>query len=387
MVREARRSAHPLVLLATLLAVVVAVDGPARAQRSGEGPPAEVSAEPPPAEWTEVERLVGEQKYEAAAEVVSRIREAAQARGDAEEWARALAEETAFRMALHGDETAVRFLREQPWPEDPLQRAALNLVYARSLVNYIQVYSWEIRQRERVETKGEVDLKAWTADQIATEARRAFVEAWGLRAELGDLPVSRLSRFLEPNTYPTGIRGTLRDAVSYLFVELLADSSLWSPAESNDLFRIDFDALLEGDPAASAALKLDDPAVHPLVALGAVLDDLEAWHTGNGQPEADLEARLERARRLHAAFTDTPKRASIQADLETRLPAFRGVAWWAEGKATLAELVRQSPDEDALVRAHALAGRDGAPTRSRWEGGTACPSRSPSRPPTTSSPA
>jgi uncharacterized protein YfaS (alpha-2-macroglobulin family) len=371
MVREARRPVHLLVLLSTLLAVAASLDGPARAQRPDEGPPTGVAAEPPAAEWKEVERLVGEQKYEAAAEVIGRIREAAQGRGDVGEWARALAEETALRMALHGDETAVRFLREQPWPEDPLQRAALNLVYARSLVNYVQTYSWEIRQRERVEAGGEVDLKAWTADQIAAEARRAFVEAWELRAELGELPVSRLSRFLEPNTYPTEVRGTLRDAVSYLFVELLANSSLWSPAESNDLFRIDFDSLLQGDPGASAAVPLDDPAVHPLVALGAVLDDLEAWHGDHGRPEAALEARLERARRLHAAFTDTTKRASIQAHLEKRLPAFREVAWWAEGKATLAELVRQDPEEDALVRARALA-REGRQAYPESVGGQHC---------------
>ena len=42
--REARRPAHLLVLLATLLAVVATVGGPARAQRSGEEPPAGVSA-------------------------------------------------------------------------------------------------------------------------------------------------------------------------------------------------------------------------------------------------------------------------------------------------------------------------------------------------------
>ncbi len=371
MKREARRPVHLLALLATLLAVVAVVDGPARAQRSEEGPPAQLSPALPAAEWAEVERLVGEQKYEAAVEVVGRIREAAQDRGDAEEWARALAEETALRMGLHGDETAVRFLREQPWPEDPLQRAGLDLVYARSLVNYVQAYSWEIRQRERVEARGEVDLKAWTADQIAAEARRAFVEAWALREELGDRPVSRLSRFLEPNTYPPEVRGTLRDALSYLFVELLADSSLWSPAESNDLFLIDFDALPRGDPDASGALKLDDPAIHPLVALGAVLDDLEAWHAKSDRPEAALEARLERARRLHAAFTDAPRRERIRADIEGRLPAFRAVAWWAEGKATLAELVRQDSDEDALNRAHALA-REGRLAYPESSGGRHC---------------
>ena len=33
-------------------------------------------------------------------------------------------------------------------------------------MNYAHAYSWEIGQRERVESKGAVDLKAWTREQI-----------------------------------------------------------------------------------------------------------------------------------------------------------------------------------------------------------------------------
>ena len=35
------------------------------------------------------------------------------------------------------------------------------------------------------------------------------------------------------------VRGTLRDAVSYLFVELLADSALWTPEQSNTVYQLD----------------------------------------------------------------------------------------------------------------------------------------------------
>jgi alpha-2-macroglobulin len=348
-------------LFLTALAGGMAWLGPSAAGLLGSEPPRQAVQQKPaptpsaPSDWKEVERLVGEDKYEAAAEVAARIREAARKRGDAEEWAHALSEETALRVGLHGYETAVRFLREQPWPDEPLQRAALDLVYARSLVTYVQAYSWEIRQRERVEAKGPVDLTAWTADQIAAEARRAFIEAWALRERLGALPVARLSRFVEANNYPAGVRGTARDALSYLFVELLADTSLWSPAESNDLFRLDFDSLLRGDPRSSSAIRLDDPAVHPLRALCAVLDDLEAWHAAEGHREAMLEARLERLRRLHASFSSKSRRTSVRSDLDRRLPSYRDLPWWAEGQATLASFVREEDTPDALVRARALA--------------------------------
>ncbi len=212
-------------------------------------------------------------------------------------------------MGLHGYETAVRFLREQAWPDDAVSRAVLDLFYAHSLVSYTQIYSWEIRGRERVASDDEVDLKRWTLEQIVAEANRAFGRVWAERAAWGESSIGELARYIDQNDYPPRIRGTLRDAVSYLWVELLADSSLWRPGQSNELYQLDVAALIAGDPAHSAALDLADPRVHPLAKIGAVLDDLEAWHGSAGRPEAALEARLERLRRLHAAFAERPRPA------------------------------------------------------------------------------
>src|SRR5688572_13355035 len=95
--------------------------------------------------WAEVDRLVAEQKYEAASALVGRIREEARARKDEDAWTRALIREVQLRTALHGYETAVRFLREEPWPEGALARATLDLFYGQTLIHYLQGYSWEIR--------------------------------------------------------------------------------------------------------------------------------------------------------------------------------------------------------------------------------------------------
>lgn len=308
-----------------------------------------------PNSWKEVDRLTGEQKLEEASALVSKILASARLSGDEENWTRALVREVQLRTALHGYETAVRFLRSEPWPKSLLSRVTLQLFYAQGLVMYERAYSWEIGKRERVESKGEIDLKSWTKEQILTEAARAYVEAWKVRDALGKEPVARLSDFLQPNNYPDGIRGSLRDAVSYLFVELLADSSGWRPEQSNDLFQLDLEALLAGDPAVAHAVSLEDPAVHPLVRLGAILSDLEAWHAASGQREAVLEARLERLRRLHQSFSNAEDRLRIKKDLETRLPAFRELPWWSVGQAELAEFVRVETTADNLVRARAIA--------------------------------
>jgi uncharacterized protein YfaS (alpha-2-macroglobulin family) len=299
-----------------------------------------------------VERLISEQKLAEAAAAAQTLREAAQNAGNREEWTRALIKEVQLHSGLHGYETAVRFLKEQPWPDGLLNRAALNLFYARSLVNYYHVYSWEINRREKVESSGVVDLKAWTKDQIYAEAQKTYTEVWNQRAALGAEPLARFADFLDRNNYPDDIRATLRDAVSYLYVELLSDTSLWTPQESNEIYRLDLKALLAGP---QKEVPLADSSNHPLVKICHILADLEQWHAQNGRREAVLEARLQRLERLHAAFMEESDRAAIVAELDRLLAGYRDVSWWAKGKATEAELVRASKQAGKLARAHAIA--------------------------------
>ena len=305
--------------------------------------------------WKELERLVSEQKFEEAAGKAGKIREAARASGDEANEAKALVREVQLRTALHGYETSVRFLKDQPWPQGLIPRTTLRLFYAQSLVTYAQAYGWEIGKRERVSSTGAVDLKAWTRDEIQAEAVRAYVEVWKDREALGHVPVNAVAEFVEPNNYPKEIRGTLRDAASYLFAALLADTSGWRPEQSNGVFSLDAKLLIAGDAGASKLVKLDDPAVHPLLKLGAVLDDLEAWHAGGGEKEAALEARLERLRRLDAALTDAGDKAAIRKDLAAKLPPYAGVPWFSMGKAQLADFTRGEDKPGNLVRARTLA--------------------------------
>ena len=112
-----------------------------------------------------------------------------------------------------------------------MHRTALDLFYAHSLMAYLGGVLVGIRQRERVESKGPVDLKALTGEQLIAEANRAYVDAWRSREALGEAPVAALSEYVEPNDYPKGVRSTLRDAVAYLWVDLLANSSNWRPEQ------------------------------------------------------------------------------------------------------------------------------------------------------------
>ncbi|MGQ0508812.1 MAG: MG2 domain-containing protein, partial [Myxococcaceae bacterium] len=337
-----------------LFAVVIAAAGVAMAQTKTP-------------EWKEIDQLLSERKVQAALDGAELRLKSAIAKNDEGEHARALIRVTQMRLGLHGYETAVRVLREQPWPKGAAARTPVVLYYANTLVTYARAYGWEIRQRERVEAKGPVDLKAWTLEQIYTEAQRSFDQAWSRRADLGTQKNATLEEYLTDSTYPAGIRDTLRDTLSYLRVQFLADTNAWLPEQSNELYKLDLPALIKGDARTSGKLSLSDPQLHPLQRIGAVLDDLEAWHLGAGRKESALEARLERVRQLSARFADADDRALFEKDLQARLPSLKALPWFSMGQAQLAEWIATHD----LVKARAVA-QEGAAAHPTSIGGQRC---------------
>jgi len=314
------------------------------------------------ADWEQVETLKDEQKFEAASDLVAELLTAARETSDQETWTRALIEETQLRTALHGYETAVRFLKDESWPEAPLWRGVLDLYYANSLVTYFRQYGHEIRRRERVAGDDTVDLKAWTTDQIANQAHLAFGRVWAERESWGAHSLGVLSRYIEQNTYPARIRGTLRDAVTYLWADLMTDTSLWRPRHENETFLLDVGALIRG--GGDGNLELTDPEVHPLRRLCAILDDLEGWHDEQARDEAALETRLVRLDLLQTTFDAEADKLATRRHLESVLEAFdKAYPWWSMGQFILAGMLDEESEPDSRIRAHrvATAGRDRHP--------------------------
>ena len=313
--------------------------------------------------WKAYDKAVSEQKYEQAYKIAEGNLNGARSSQSSEAWVRALIRCVQARTALHGYETAVRFLKEEPWPEDLLAQTTLHLYYAQALLTYAHEYSWEIRRREKVDSKGAVDLKAWTVEQIFAEARRSYEVLLSHREQLGEQPVAILSEYIQLSNYPREIRPTLRDAVTYLYAEALADTLGWAPGQSDEVYALDLQALLAGLPS----LQVD----HPVVTYCEVLGDLESWHTGRKEVEAAFEARLERLRKLSTNFSERADRERIRTDLETRLPRVRSFSWWSLGMATLAEFIREEDAPDNLVRARKIA-QDGQTAYPDSIGGTRC---------------
>ena len=323
-------------------------------------------------QWKEIDTLVENQQFEAAARLVEELREEASRDGNEELAVRALIRHVQLRTALHGFEKSVALLA--PYvdgterPESVLQRSLIDLFYAHSLVIYTDAYSWEIRQRERVDTGEALEIGSWTIDQIVVEAHRAFGRVWEQREAWGDKTIEPFEEFIAPGNHPSRIRGTLRDSMTYLWVDLLANSSLWRPEHSSQIYKLDLPGLIEG----AGDLDLSDPAVHPLRRIAFVLADLERWHLAGGRAEAASEARLERLRKLRDSFTRADDRLEIRTALERHQEELgRDLPWWSTGQALLAELVRDEGSPDSLARARALA-IEGAEAHPGSVGGGRC---------------
>ncbi|HSS78555.1 MAG TPA: alpha-2-macroglobulin family protein, partial [Thermoanaerobaculia bacterium] len=308
--------------------------------------------------WTEIEKLVDEGRLEEAQPKLEKLLGEARTAGDEEMWTRALVRAAILRAQLGKLEDAARFLKEQPRPAGAVRRAMVDLFYAETLVRYYRANDWQLRQREALETEGELPLEQQTQEQIAESLLAACRDAWSRRQDVGDVPVSSLQLYLTPNNYPAAIRGTVRDAFSYLFAELLNDRTLWSQESTNEVESLDLPSLIRGE-----AKPLGGPALHPLQEMVAVLADLEAWHLAAGRREAALEARLTRLSGLYDAFADSDDRRLIRRDLETQLATLRDVPWWSMGMASLAQMLIavNEPGHRAQAHAAAIAGRDAWP--------------------------
>ncbi len=301
------------------------------------------------AAWKEIDKLISELKLrEASARLDELLPELRKSGDDA--WMRGLVRAAQLRAGSAQPEEAVRFLKSQPWPEGRRERAVVSLFYAEALKNYYDNYRWEIWQREAIESKVPAEIDKWTAGQLFEAASQAYLEVWKDREALGGVPVTGLGDFVEPNNYPREVRGTLRDMLSYLWVELLTDTGYWSPRQNNAPGHFDLAALYrgEGEPGPE---QLGDPEVHPLLRALAVLSDLESWHRSENNLDGALEARLERVRQLrqHAL---APEMEALTKELSATLPEYRQVPWWSMGMAVLADLYRSQGD---LVHAAEMA--------------------------------
>lgn len=299
-----------------------------------------------------------EGRFSAAADLAARLRAAALQQGDEAKATQALIREVQARIGLGATETALRLIVGAEPPKGDKERLLIDLFRGAALSRYFEAYSWEIQQREAVQSADPLDVSQWTREQLGSAILSSYAAAWEQRALWGTESVTPLSGLLEQNDYPARIRGTLRDTLSYLFAESLADSSHFTPRESNELYLLDLSALLApvaAGPIAAAGAVVEE-GMHPLERFRLVLADLEAWHLEAERPEAALEARLTLLAGLRDHLSAAADREQLEQELERVIAAFsRGLEWRAKAQAQLAGWQRDGAAPDALLRAHETA--------------------------------
>ena len=314
-----------------------------------------MEAEPVGTTFADLEALFADGRFAAAAELAARLQVEAAQRGDAAAANLALIREVQAEVGLGATEKALRLLLAAPAPTGRREKLLLELFRGETLSRYYDTYSWEIGQREKIRSADPLDLSKWSASELNAAILQHFAAAWEERASWGTESVAPLAGLVEQNDYPARIRGTLRDTLSYLFAEALGNSSRFQPAEANELYRLDLDALL-APAAASTTAEVVAPGQHPLERLRRVLADLEAWHLEAGRREAALEARLTLLDALRVHFTGNADRERFDRELETTLAAFDpGLEWRSMLLSRLAEWRRESEAPDAWKRAHQVA--------------------------------
>ncbi len=307
------------------------------------------------ATFKEVDRLADEQKLQAALDKLIEVSKTSSVQADDYLRAEVLIRAAKLRIGLHGYETAVRELKSEAWPKRPEGRVLVDLYYAHALMSYYQMYSWEIRGREKTVGQDKVDLKAWTTEQIGSEIGKSFdtiLSSAENQAVLDKSPPAIYGDHFVKNSFPMGVRPSLRDAVTYMAVEHLRNSQYWNPEQSANSYLVKLDKTTEG---FTKRIPAADDKVHPLVRIASWLGELREFHIRSGHLEAAMEARYVLYDTFHGIQTEALDRDNIRLRLKAFQERNQNQPWWARGQALLADMILQSGMPGARVDAREVA--------------------------------
>ena len=297
-------------------------------------------------DWSAIDKLEKDQQFEAAQKLVTEVLAQSIKAKDAENWTKALVKSTDFRIRSGQWETAVKTFKDQPWPADRASQTMLHLYSAYVLKTYLQGYQWEIQQREEIANLKPLDLKKMTKEQLTAVVNQSFDAALNTLPEAYTKVSGMLKESLKIGTYPSHIRGSVRDTISYLWADFLRQENFWSAKQANATDRIAIKRLLV--PSAEA-ISLTDNKIHPLQRYTHLLTNLEKWHTKAGRKEAALEAYRERLLKTFNVLKSEKDKALLIDALSQRNQKEKALPWVTMALWTQATLQQRLVRGDALL--------------------------------------
>lgn len=302
--------------------------------------------------WTPIVELEAEAKFASALKATQTLLSQLHKSGASQDVVRGLLRQSRLQSQLDSQETALRSLAMAKWPKELRSQTALHLHLANAFGNYLNRYRWEISSREHVVSSDQLDLKKWTKAQILDESNQRYFQVWQHRAALGNLSKTSLFDVLAPGNFPKEVRGTLRDAVIYMWATEISNTTTWQPQQESQTHQLDLESLLIDAPPS---VDPSDRTVHPISRVSWLLAEHEAWHLKNGRRAAALEAFLMRINQLHSRFENRASRAQIFAVLKQRLAQDKDLEWWTMGMSLLADFQHSDDAPGALITAHRTA--------------------------------
>ena len=353
------------------------------------------SAEPPTpnrareGQWVTVQRALDEGKPKSALEALAGIEEGAIAAKAWDEAARAIA------TRVHAD------TGDRP-PEDPerlvrleaaLQKApdevkpVLEAILANWTWGFFQNNQWRYAQRTSGASggvneagkavEGLAGIASWDLPRVVAEVRRRFTAALDPAERLQSLPVAEWNQILDKGAMPDAWRPTVWDVVVHDALGFAA-SGVRGLADPEDLFEFEIDAPALGTRQAFLAWRPEEgttDADSPLLGEMQLFRRLLEAHAGDVDRTALLSTDLDRIERAIATAVspggDEDRNARTTEALEALLVDCGENEVAAMVRHRLAGVVRQGNDDDAVVKARAIAAA-GAASHPESAGGKLC---------------
>lgn len=308
-------------------------------------------AMPLQANWTAINDLVAEGRYNAAQRQLEQRLTHAKKTKNSVEWTRALIERTKLYFIEQEFEQAAEFLSTQPWPGDAKSQVILALYYADALNAYISNNSWRIHRREQQKNQGKLSVDKMTMAQLVAEADRAYLKAWQGRGHWRNADLKQFPHYFKAGNYPSHVRGTFVDMLTYRWVDLLANARHWTAVQSNARRALNPEQLLNLSGRQMGAFS--NAEAHPLLRISALLQTLAQQYRQQNRPEAALEVQRVRITTLYPHFGGSKRWTMLQA-LRKQAKASQALPWSTMLQWSLAKLEQGSSGADALIRAKAV---------------------------------
>jgi len=310
--------------------------------------------------WQEIKTLIDSQQYGSALKKLETWRKLLAKNDNKEKKVQSLdayllLQEVQLKIALSQYEEAIAYLKSQTWPKDPSLNTLLGLFYAYSLQQYVQTYAHEINARPIMQNEaGQLLDKDWlkrfSKKRLVDEIKIAYQHAFENRAQLYSLPLDKFLLYIQPNNYPAGIRDTLRDAVSYAFVDFLMTRSFWSVQQIREQSLLNVAQLTHMDGSSLIKKeKSNQNGLHPLAQAAFILKDLAQWHDLNKQQNAALHAQLSLFQMLYQSIQKQNTRRLLIDSLSQSIKSYKSTSWAAFAESYLAEWINETLENPLLA--------------------------------------